>query len=93
MWTPSVFRAWAVDGDRDGDKDYMSPPDAIASMGLFACWLDQRFKQNGLRENLPGLIAAGYRSSDKTVIETGGVPARWQAHVDTVLGNLKRYSR
>lgn len=93
MWTPSVFQAWAVDADRDGDKDYNSPPDAIASMGVFACWLDQRFKQSGMHENLPALIAAGYRSSDKTVIETGGVPPRLQAHVDSVLANLKEYTR
>ncbi|MFI1393479.1 protein kinase [Streptomyces sp. NPDC020681] len=93
MWTPSVFNAWAVDGDRDGDKDYMSPPDAISSMAVFTCWLDQRFKQSGLRENLPALIAAGYRTSDKAVIEAGGVPASTRGHVDTVLSNLAAYTR
>ncbi len=92
MWTPTVFQAWAVDGDRDGDKDYMSPPDAIASMGVFVCWLDQQFKKNGLRENLPGLMAAGYRTSDRSVIEARGVPPREQAHVDEVLRYLKEYS-
>ncbi|MEV6397472.1 serine/threonine-protein kinase [Streptomyces sp. NPDC051907] len=93
MWTPSVFRAWAVDGDRNGAKDYMSAPDAIASMGVYTCWLGQQFKQNGLRENLPALIAAGYRTSDRTVIEARGVPPRTQPHVDVVLGHLKRYAR
>ncbi|MFD5631047.1 serine/threonine-protein kinase [Streptomyces sp. NPDC127072] len=93
MWTPAVFKAWAVDGDRDGDKDHMSPPDAIATMSVFTCWLDQRFKQSGLRENLPGLIAAGYRTSDRTVIEAGGVPETVQPYVDTVLANLKDYTR
>ncbi|NEC85118.1 serine/threonine-protein kinase [Streptomyces sp. SID12501] len=92
MWTPSVFKAWAVDGDRDGDKDYMSPPDAIASMAVFTCWLDQRFKQSGLSENLPALITAGYRTSDRTVIEAGGVPAAVQPHVDKVLAYLKDYT-
>ncbi|MFE9766182.1 protein kinase [Streptomyces sp. NPDC005808] len=93
MWTPSVFQAWAVDGDRDCDEDYMSPPDAIASMAVFTCWLDQRFKQSGLRANLPALIAAGYRTSDRAVIEAGGVPESVRPHVDEVLANLKEYTR
>ncbi|MGW0568140.1 protein kinase domain-containing protein [Streptomyces tauricus] len=92
MWTPAVFKAWAVDGDRDGDKDYMSPADAIGTMSVFTCWLDQRFKQNDLRENLPALIAAGYRTSDRTVIEAGGVPKAVQPYVDEVLANLKEYT-
>ncbi|MEU5703005.1 serine/threonine-protein kinase [Streptomyces aurantiacus] len=92
MWTPAVFKAWAVDGDRDGDKDYMSPPDAIATMAVFTCWLDQRFKQSDLRENLPGLIAAGYRTSDRTVIEAGGVPKSVRPYVDTVLAHLRDYT-
>ncbi|MFD6171088.1 serine/threonine-protein kinase [Streptomyces coeruleorubidus] len=94
MWTPSVFRAWAVDGDGDGDKDHMSPPDAIATMSLYVCWLDQRFKQEGLpKKDLPALVAAGYRTSDRTVIEEGGVPARVRPHVDKVLGYLAEYER
>ncbi|GAA4913533.1 serine/threonine-protein kinase [Streptomyces coeruleoprunus] len=93
MWTPSVFQAWAVDGDGDGDKDHMSPPDAIATMAVFTCWLDQRFKDNGMRENLPELIVAGYRTSDKTVIQAGGVPERTRPHVDTVMRYLKEYTR
>ncbi|MEU0192143.1 serine/threonine-protein kinase [Streptomyces afghaniensis] len=94
MWTPSVFRAWAVDGDGDGDKDHMSPPDAIATMSLYVCWLDQRFKQAGLpKQDLPALVAAGYRTSDRTVIEEGGVPARVRPHVDKVLGYLAEYER
>ncbi|MEV3991805.1 serine/threonine-protein kinase [Streptomyces sp. NPDC049837] len=93
MWTPSVFQAWAVDGDGDGDKDHMSPPDAIATMAVFTCWLDQRFKDNGLRDNLPALMAAGYRTSDKTVIEARGVPERTRPHVDEVLRYLKEYTR
>ncbi|GAA4064827.1 serine/threonine-protein kinase [Streptomyces shaanxiensis] len=92
MWTPSVFRAWAVDGDGDGDKDYRSPPDAIATMSVYACWLDQRFKQAHLpTEDLPALIAAGYRTSDRTVIEEGGVPERVRPHVEEVLRFLAEY--
>ncbi|MER7111640.1 serine/threonine-protein kinase [Streptomyces sp. NPDC000229] len=93
MWTPSVFQAWAVDGDGDGDKDHMSPPDAIATMAVFTCWLDQRFKDNGLRDDLHALIAAGYRTSDKTVIEARGVPERTRPHVDRVLRHLEEYTR
>ncbi|MET9390360.1 serine/threonine-protein kinase [Streptomyces sp. NPDC006624] len=92
MWTPSVFRAWAVDGDGDGDKDHMSPPDAIATMSGYVCWLDQRFKEAGLPErDLPALVAAGYRTSDRTVIEEGGVPERVRPHVDKVLRYLAEY--
>ncbi|QNP68615.1 protein kinase [Streptomyces roseirectus] len=94
MWTPSVFRAWAVDGDGDGDKDYWSPPDAISTMSLYVCWLDQRFKQAGLpAADLPALIAAGWRTSDRTVIEERGVPARVQPYVDEVLRQLAVYGR
>ncbi|MFI5875197.1 protein kinase [Streptomyces sp. NPDC051445] len=94
MWTPSVFRAWAVDGDGDGDKDQMSPPDAISTMSLYVCWLDQRFKQAGLpKKDLPALVAAGYRTSDRTVIEERGVPERVRPHVDKVMRYLAEYQR
>ncbi|MGW6917728.1 protein kinase domain-containing protein [Kitasatospora sp. NPDC054939] len=91
MWTPTVFNAWALDADHDGRKDYLSPPDAIAAMGGYACWLAQRFKQRGLTGSLPGLVAAGYRTSDKTVAEAGGVPERVRPHVAKVLGYLAEY--
>ncbi|MFF8869833.1 protein kinase domain-containing protein [Streptomyces massasporeus] len=94
MWTPSVFRAWAIDGDGDGDKDHMSPPDAISTMSLYVCWLDQRFKQAGLpKKDLPALVAAGYRTSDRTVIEERGVPERVKPHVDKVMRYLAEYER
>ncbi|MEU7469880.1 serine/threonine-protein kinase [Streptomyces sp. NPDC044984] len=94
MWTPSVFRAWAVDGDGDGDKDHMSAPDAIATMSLYVCWLDQRFKQEGLpKEDLQALVVAGYRTSDRTVIEERGVPERVRPHVEEVLRHLAAYER
>ncbi|MES5820710.1 serine/threonine-protein kinase [Streptomyces sp. RG80] len=94
MWTPSVFRAWAVDGDGDGDKDYRSAPDAISTMSVYVCWLDQQFKQARMpAKDLPALIAAGYRTSDRTVIEEGGVPERVRPHVDKVLRFLAAYQR
>lgn len=91
MWTPSVFNAWAQDGDHDGRKDHLSPPDAIAALGNYVCWLDQRFKHRGLTDDLPALVAAGYRTSDKTVAEAGGVPERVRPHVAKVLGYLAEY--
>ncbi|MEW1913343.1 serine/threonine-protein kinase [Kitasatospora sp. NPDC085895] len=93
MWTPAVFNAWAQDGDLDGRKDYMSPPDAIISMGSYVCWLAQQFKRRGLTDDLPGLLAAGYRTSDKSVAEARGVPERVRPHVAKVEQYLAEYSR
>jgi hypothetical protein len=92
MWTPRVFNAWAIDGDGDGTKDHMSPADAIITMGHYVCWLDQRLKQFGLRENMPGMLAAAYRSSDRALRDAGGIPPQFQQHADAVLQNLRRYS-
>ncbi|MGY0465605.1 serine/threonine-protein kinase [Kitasatospora sp. cg17-2] len=92
MWTPSVFNAWAQDADHDGVKSYLDPDDAIAAMGGYVCWLDQRFKQRGFpAAQLPALVTAGYRTSDKTVADTGGVPERVKGHVALVLGYLAEY--
>lgn len=93
MWTPSVFKGWAQDGDKDGDKSYMSPPDAIAAMSNFVCWLDQKYKEKGMRKDLPALMAAGYRTSSRTVIEAGGVPERVRPHVARVERYLREYTR
>ncbi|MEU5836046.1 serine/threonine-protein kinase [Streptomyces diacarni] len=93
MWTPSVFKGWAKDGDKDGDKSYMSPPDAIAAMSNFVCWLDQKYKKEGMDEDLPGLMAAGYRTSSRTVLQAGGVPERVRPHVQRVERYLEEYTR
>ncbi|MFB7471453.1 serine/threonine-protein kinase [Kitasatospora sp. NPDC056184] len=92
MWTPSVFNAWAQDADHDGVKSYLDPDDAIAAMGGYVCWLAQRFKQRGYAPaELPALVTAGYRTSDKTVADAGGVPDRVKPHVTEVLGYLAEY--
>ncbi|MFF2350688.1 serine/threonine-protein kinase [Kitasatospora sp. NPDC058115] len=92
MWTPTVFNAWAQDGDHDGVKDYLDPDDAIASMGGYVCWLAQRFKLRGYPSaDLPALVTAGYRTSDKTVADAGGVPDRVKPHVGRVLTYLAEY--
>ncbi|MFH8483756.1 hypothetical protein [Streptomyces sp. NPDC018055] len=44
-------------------------------------------------EDLPALMAAGYRTSDRTVITEGGVPEQVRPHVDTVLRHLADYQR
>lgn len=93
MWTPEVFRAWSLDGDGDGRKDYMSAPDAIATMGPFLCYLDQHFKKSGLTRDLPALIAAGYRTSARVIAEERGVPARTRPYVDEVMKYVAEYSR
>ncbi|MFJ8430834.1 serine/threonine-protein kinase [Kitasatospora sp. NPDC094019] len=92
MWTPTVFNAWAQDADHDGVKSYLDPDDAIAAMGGYVCWLAQRFKLRGFpAADLPALVTAGYRTSDKTVADAGGVPERVKAHVARVLGYLAEY--
>ncbi|MFC4031308.1 protein kinase [Streptomyces polygonati] len=93
MWTPRVFTAWAVDGDLNGTKDYMSAPDAIATMGVYLCWADEQLKLQGVRDDLPALLAASYRTSVRTVLDAGGVPERVRPHVDQVRRYLTQYSR
>jgi len=92
MWTPRVFRAWAVDGDRNGTKDYMSAPDAIATMGAYLCWVDEQLKKHGMHGDLPALTAASYRTSTRTIEEAGGVPARVQPYIDKVHRYLADYT-
>ncbi|MER7753224.1 protein kinase [Kitasatospora sp. NPDC097643] len=91
MWTPAVFEAWAKAATHDGPTSYWVPGDAIAAMGNYVCWLDQQLKHRGYTRDLPALVAAGYRTSDKTVAAAGGVPERVRPHVDKVLRYLADY--
>ncbi|GHF73209.1 hypothetical protein GCM10018790_58890 [Kitasatospora xanthocidica] len=91
MWTPAVFEAWGKAATHGGPKSYLDPGDAIAAMGNYVCWLDQQFKRAGLTRDLPALLAAGYRTSDKTVEAAGGVPERVRPHVDKVVRYLADY--
>ncbi|MEV7353978.1 serine/threonine-protein kinase [Kitasatospora sp. NPDC091276] len=91
MWTPAVFDAWAKAAAHDGPKSYLDPGDAIAAMGNYVCWLDQQLKHRGLTRDLPALVTAAYRTSDKTVATAGGVPERVRPHVDKVLRYLADY--
>ncbi|MDG4863390.1 serine/threonine-protein kinase [Streptomyces sp. T-3] len=91
MWTPEVFNSWALDGDGNGTRDYMSPPDAIAAMGSYLCHLDQYFQKHGMRRDVPALLAAAYRTSGKVVVAEGGVPQRTRPFVEQVLKNLAGY--
>ncbi|MFJ7912089.1 transglycosylase SLT domain-containing protein [Kitasatospora sp. NPDC096204] len=91
MWTPSVFEAWGKAGTHAGPKSYGDPGDAIAAMGKYACRLDQQMKGHGLTRDLPALVAAACRTSDKTVAAAGAVPERLRHHVDKVLQYLHDY--
>ncbi|MFF2750612.1 transglycosylase SLT domain-containing protein, partial [Kitasatospora sp. NPDC058048] len=91
MWTPSVFEAWGKAATHPGAKSYWDPGDAIAAMGNYVCWLDQQIKHRGLTRDLPALVAAAYRTSDKSVVAAGGVPERVRRHVDKVLQYLRDY--
>ncbi|MFF2615551.1 protein kinase [Kitasatospora sp. NPDC058046] len=91
LWTPSVFEAWGKAATHAGPKSYWDPGDAIAAMGNYACWLDQQIKRHGFTHDLPALVAAAYRTSDKTVATAGGVPERLRQHVDKVLQYLHGY--
>ncbi|NBE52097.1 serine/threonine-protein kinase [Streptomyces boluensis] len=92
MWTPKVFRDWATDGDGDGTTDYMSPPDAIATMGSYLCYLARSFREHGLTDDLPGLLASAYRTSGKVVRAEGGVPERTRGHAERVRRFLVEFS-
>ncbi|MER7846077.1 serine/threonine-protein kinase [Kitasatospora sp. NPDC096077] len=91
MWTPAVFDAWAKAANHPGPKSYLDPGDAIAAMGNYVCWLDQQLKRRGYTRDLPALVTAAYRTSDKTVAAAGGVPDRVRPHVDKVLRYLAEY--
>ncbi|MFD4530991.1 serine/threonine-protein kinase [Kitasatospora sp. NPDC058397] len=91
MWTPAVFDAWAKAAAHDGPKSYLDPGDAIAAMGNYVCWLDQQLKHRGFTRDLPALVTAAYRTSDKTVAAAEGVPERVRPHVDKVLRYLADY--
>ncbi|MER6303729.1 serine/threonine-protein kinase [Kitasatospora sp. NPDC001539] len=91
MWTPAVFEAWSRAASHPGPKSYLDPGDAIAAMGNYVCWLDQQIKRRGFTRDLPALVAAAYRTSDKSVAAAGGVPERVRPHVDKVLRYLAEY--
>ncbi|MEV7598412.1 serine/threonine-protein kinase [Kitasatospora sp. NPDC089797] len=91
MWTPAVFDAWAKAASHPGPKSYFDPGDAIAAMGNYVCWLDQQLKRAGFARDLPALVTAAYRTSDKSVEGAGGVPERVRPHVEQVLRYLSDY--
>ncbi|MDI3403928.1 serine/threonine-protein kinase [Streptomyces cavernicola] len=92
MWTPEVFRDWAKDGDGDGRTDHMNPPDAIATLGSYLCYLAGSFRDHGMTEDLPSLLAAAYRTSGKVVRAERGVPERTRAHTERMRKFLAEYA-
>ncbi|MEV6009220.1 protein kinase [Streptomyces sp. NPDC051976] len=93
MWTPSVFEPWAKDGNHDGKADYMSAPDAIATMGVYLCWIDDQLQVAGMHTDMPSLIAASYRTSYGKVVKAGGVPPAVEPYIDKVRRYLADYTR
>ncbi|MFC7309689.1 serine/threonine-protein kinase [Streptomyces monticola] len=93
MWTPKVFADWATDGDGNGTTDYRKPPDAIATMGSYLCYLARYFREHDLATDLPGVLAAAYRTSGKVVLAEGGVPERTRRHTERVKKYLVEYAR
>jgi DNA-binding SARP family transcriptional activator len=84
-WTPAVFRSWE---GPPGD-DYMKPADAIPAVSRYLCWLDQRFAQAAIHGNRTELLAAGYDTSSKRVIECRSVPPVARTFAESVA----RYAR
>lgn len=70
-WTPDVFHAWA----KAPQADYMKPKDAVPPVASFLCWLDKRFTDEKVPGDRAALLAAGYYTSDMSVIRAKGVPS------------------
>jgi DNA-binding SARP family transcriptional activator len=84
-WTPAVFRSWE---GPPGD-DYMKPADAIPAVSRYLCWLDQRFTAAAIPGDRTELLAAGYDTSRKRVIECRTVPPDARTFAESVT----RYAR
>jgi serine/threonine protein kinase len=87
-WTPEVFRSWAY----GVNQDYMKPADAIPAVSHYLCWLEQEYTRAGLTGDPAALLAAGYNSGSKSVIEANGVPAESKAFADAVAGYARQYA-
>lgn len=86
-WTPAVFTSWAG----AAGQDYMKPADAIPAVGRFLCWLDERFDAADLGGDREALLAAGYDTSSRKVIEQRGVPATARAFAAAVVRYAHEY--
>jgi hypothetical protein len=70
----------------------MKPADAIPAVSHYLCWLEQEYTRAGLTGDPAALLAAGYNSGSKSVIEANGVPAESKAFADAVAGYARQYA-
>ncbi|MGW0186209.1 protein kinase domain-containing protein [Streptomyces sp. NPDC003362] len=93
-WTPRVLRWWIREDGlpaSETPRPPITPAESIPAMGRYLCFVEPR-----LKSSLPGdrrvLAAAAYRTSYKTVNETGGVPPKARAYAERVAHYLKEYT-
>ncbi|WP_165964383.1 lytic transglycosylase domain-containing protein, partial [Actinomadura sp. KC216] len=90
-WTPSVLVSWQPGGldNPEPRPEEITPELSIPAMGRFLCYWGKDLK------NVPGdpalNLAATYRSSSKTVVKEGGVPARFKPYTNKVNHYLQNY--
>ncbi|TYK42780.1 serine/threonine-protein kinase [Actinomadura decatromicini] len=90
-WTPSVLVFWQPGGlnNPEPKPQQITPELSIPAMGRFLCYWGKDLK------NVPGdpalNLAATYRSSSKTIVKAGGVPARFKPYTDKVHQYLETY--
>ncbi|WP_433469005.1 protein kinase domain-containing protein [Spirillospora sp. CA-128828] len=86
-WTPHVLVFWQPGGldNPEPRPAQITPELSIPAMGRFLCFWGKDLK------DVPGdpalNLAAAYRSSAKTVVKAGGVPARFKPYTE----NVRRY--
>jgi soluble lytic murein transglycosylase-like protein len=85
QFMPSVWRAYAVDGDGDGVKDVWNPADAIPSAAHFDCVLLDEVA--GIAGDPARAMLAAYNAGPDVVKRYGGVPPfpETRHYVDRVL--------
>ncbi|MBE1535639.1 protein kinase domain-containing protein [Actinomadura algeriensis] len=90
-WTPRVLAHWQPGGlDHPEPRPAEITPElSIPAMGRFLCYWGRDL------EGVPGdpalNLAATYRTSSKTVIKAGGVPAEYRAYTEKVRRYLEDY--
>jgi soluble lytic murein transglycosylase-like protein len=79
QFIPSTWAVWGVDGDKDGDRDPFSIPDAVMAQGAFMCDNLSRFtagvNSGQLRGDPLDLALAGYNAGPGAVLRAGGMPS------------------
>ncbi|OLT12231.1 hypothetical protein BJF79_22895 [Actinomadura sp. CNU-125] len=90
-WTPHVLVHWQPGGldNPEPRPEEITPELSIPAMGRFLCYWGKDL------EGVPGdpalNLAATYRTSSRTVVEAGGVPAEYRAYAARVRRYLDDY--